>query len=70
MHFWPINDVPGVLDKLTEKYRWGNFVIYLVVCQSSWSDSNQSKFGRNLAGGNIEIRDFGAEVNKSPPCKL
>ena len=31
--------------------------------QSSLSDSRQSKFGQNLAGGSIEIRDFGTDVN-------
>ena len=31
--------------------------------QSSLSDSRQSKFGWNLAGGSIEISDFAADVN-------
>jgi len=67
MHSWPLIDVPGVLDKLTEKYRWVHFVFYFVVWQSSLSDSRQSKFGWNLAGGNTEISDFGAEVNSRAP---
>ena len=67
MHCWPLIDVPGVLDKLTEKYRWAHFVFYFVVWQSSLSDSRQSKFGRNLAGGSIEISDFGADVNSCTP---
>jgi len=58
---------PGVLDKLTGKYRWAHFVFYFVVWQSSLSDSRQSKFGRNLAGGSIEISDFGADVNNRAP---
>jgi len=33
------------------------------VWQSSLSDSRQSEFGRNLAGGSTEISDFGADVN-------
>jgi len=37
------------------------------VWQGSLSDSNQSKFGRNLAGGSIEIGDFGADVNSRGP---
>jgi len=55
--------VPGVLDKLTVKYRWAHFVLYFVVWQSSLSDSRQSKFVWNLAGGSIGIGDFGADVN-------
>ena len=35
--------------------------------QSSLSDPRQSKFSRNLAGGSIEIRDFGADVNSRGP---
>jgi len=31
------------------------------------SDSRQSKFGRNLVGGSIEIIDFGADVNRRDP---
>ena len=64
---WPLIDVPGVLDKLTEEYRWAHFVFYFVVWQSSLSDSRQSKFGWNLAGGSIEISDFGADVNNRAP---
>ena len=67
MHSWPLIDVPGVLDKLTEKYKWVYSVFYWVVWQSSLSDSQQSKFRRNLAGGSIEITDFGADVNKCGP---
>jgi len=37
------------------------------VWQSSLSDSNQSKFGWNLAGGSIETGDFGADVNSRGP---
>jgi len=37
------------------------------VWQSSLLDSLQSKFGRNLAGGSIEISDFGADVNNCTP---
>jgi len=37
------------------------------VWQSSLSDSRQSKFGRNLAGGSIEIRDFGTDVTSHAP---
>jgi len=37
------------------------------VWQSSLSDSRQSKFGWNLAGGSIEISDFGADVNSRAP---
>ena len=39
------------------------FCILLVVWQSSLSDFRQSKSGRNLAGGSIEISEFGADVN-------
>jgi len=35
--------------------------------QGSLSDSQQSKIGQNLAGGSIEIRDFGADVNSCAP---
>ena len=35
--------------------------------QSSLSDSRQSKFGWNLAGGSIEISDYGAEVKNWAP---
>jgi len=35
--------------------------------QSSLSDSRQSKFGRNLAGGSIVISDFGADFNSRAP---
>ena len=35
--------------------------------QSSLSDSRQSKFGRNLAGGSIVISDFDADVNSRAP---
>ena len=35
--------------------------------QSSLSDSRQSKFGSNLAGGSIEINDVGADVNNRTP---
>ena len=35
--------------------------------QSSVSDSRQSKFGWNLAGGSIEISDFGADVTNRAP---
>ena len=42
-------------------------MFYFVVWQSSLSDFRQSKFGRNLAGGSIEISDFGADVNNRAP---
>ena len=35
--------------------------------QSSLSDSRQSKFGWNLAGGSTEISDFVADVNSRAP---
>jgi len=35
------------------------------VCQ----DSRKSKFGRNLAGGSIEISDFGADITSRGPLK-
>jgi len=66
-HTWPLIYVPGVLDKLTEKYRLAYSVFYWVVWQSSLSDSRRSKFGRNLASGSIEISDFGADVNSRAP---
>ena len=43
------------------------FVFYFVVWQSSLSDSRQSKFGWNLAGGSIEISDFGADIHSRAP---
>jgi len=44
-----------------------HFVFYFVVWQSSLSDSQQSKFGWNVAGGSIEISDFGADINSRTP---
>ena len=41
------------------------FVFYFVVWVSSLSDSRQSKFGWNLAGGSIEISDLDADVNRT-----
>ena len=35
--------------------------------QSNLSDSGQYIFGWNLAGGSIEISDFGADVNSHAP---
>jgi len=67
MHCWLLIDIPGVLDKLPEKYGWAHFVFYFIVWQSSLSDFRQSKFGQNLAGGSIEISDFGADVNSRTP---
>ena len=66
-HSWPLIDVLGVLDKLTEKYKWAYSVLYWVVWQSSLPDSRRSKFGRNLAGGSIEISDFDADVTSRAP---
>jgi len=60
----PPIDVPGELDKWTEKYERALFLFDFVVWQSSLSDSWQSKFGLNLAGGSIEISNFSAEVNR------
>jgi len=42
-------------------------VSYFVVWQRSLPDFRQSKFGCNLAGGSIEISDFGADVNNRAP---
>jgi hypothetical protein len=39
----------------------------LLGCVAEQSDSRRSKFGRNLAGGSIEISDFGADVNSRAP---
>jgi len=44
-----------------------NFVFYFVVWQSSLSDSRQSKFGWNLAGGSIDISDLGPDANSRAP---
>jgi hypothetical protein len=63
MHCWLLIDVPGVLDKLIEKYRWVYFVFYFVVWLNSLPDFRQSKFGCYLAGGSIESSDFGTDVN-------
>jgi len=37
------------------------------VWQSSLSHYRQSKFGWNVAGGSIEVSDFGADVNSCAP---
>jgi len=37
------------------------------VWESNLSVSRQSTFGRNLAGGSIEIKDFDADVNSCVP---
>ena len=42
-------------------------MFYFVVWQSSLSDSRQSKFGQNLAGGSIEISDIGADIYSHVP---
>jgi len=47
-----------------------HFIFYLVVWQSSLSGSSRSKFGRNLAGDSIEIRDFVADVDSCGPFEL
>jgi len=39
------------------------FVLYFVVWQSSLSDSRQSKFVWNMAGGSIGFGDLGPDVN-------
>jgi len=43
------------------------FCILLRCVAEQFVRSRQSKFGWNLAGGSIEISDFGADVNNRAP---
>jgi len=43
------------------------FCILLCCVAEQFVIFRQSKFGRNVAGGSIEISDFGADVNNRAP---